>query len=35
MKKFIMEDVLVLDKEKLLDTISNSSVFYTIRMRKK
>jgi hypothetical protein len=32
---FKTEEVLVLDKEKLLDIISNSDVFHTIRMRKK
>jgi hypothetical protein len=30
-----MEDVLVLDKKALLDYISNSGVFHTVRMRKK
>jgi len=34
-KKFEMEDILVLDKDKLLDIISKSDAFYTIRQRKK
>jgi len=35
LKDVEMEDVLVLDKEKLLDIISNSDVFHTIHLRKK
>jgi hypothetical protein len=30
-----MEDILVLDKKALLDYISNSGVFHTVRRRKK
>ncbi|MDR2941460.1 MAG: hypothetical protein LBV17_02595 [Treponema sp.] len=35
LKNFDMEDVLVLDKNALLDIISKSSAFYTIRQRRK